>query len=155
MGLTRFTETLGPVFEHSTWVAEGAWHDRPFSTLDELHTRMVAEVAEGSRQQHLTLLRAHPDLGSRARMSAASTTEQAGAGLDSLSESDYNRLLQMNAEYREKFGFPFVYAVQGSDSSAIFEALERRLAAPPEVEVEEALAQVYRIARFRLEEAVA
>ncbi len=155
MGHVRFVETLGSVFEHSNWVAEGAWHDRPFASIDELHARMVAELAGGSRDQHLALLRAHPDLGTRTTMSAASQSEQSGVGLDSLCGDNYDKLLQLNTAYKEKFGFPFIYAVKGSDQSAILKTLERRLNAEPEVEFDEALAQVYRIARFRLEESIA
>src|SRR5258708_12525737 len=57
----------------------------------------------------------------------------------------------LNRAYREKFGFPFLYAVKGSDKAAILEALERRLNSSREIEFPEALRQVYRIARFRLE----
>jgi 2-oxo-4-hydroxy-4-carboxy-5-ureidoimidazoline decarboxylase len=155
MGQPRFVETLGSVFEDSSWVAEGTWHDRPFASLDELHIRMVAEVSGASRDQQLALLRAHPDVGTRAKMSASSQQEQSGAGLDKLTEADYNRLLGMNATYKEKFGFPFIYAVKGSGPSAILEALERGLAAEPDAEFKHALAQVYRIACFRLEEVIA
>ena len=80
MGELRFIETLGAVFENSEWVAEGAWRDRPFASLDALHEYMVAEVDGASREQRLALLRAHPDLGTRARISASSQSEQKRRG---------------------------------------------------------------------------
>jgi OHCU decarboxylase len=150
----EFTATLGWVFEHSPWVAERAWHRRPFASCAHLSERMNGEVAAASLDEQLVLLRAHPDLGTRAKISPDSAVEQAGAGLDRLTADEYVRLLGLNGAYREKFGFPFLYAVKGSDKVAILEALERRLGADREDEFEEALRQVYRIARFRLESVV-
>jgi urate oxidase / 2-oxo-4-hydroxy-4-carboxy-5-ureidoimidazoline decarboxylase len=150
----RFVETVGFAFEHSPWVAERAWGRRPFATLGALHAALTAEVQCAAREEQLALLRAHPDLGARARMSAASEGEQAGAGLDRLTRDEFERLHTFNAEYREKFGFPFLFAVKSATKHDILKALEQRLNAAPELEFEEALRQVYRIARFRLETVV-
>jgi len=147
----QFIETLGWVFEHSPWVAERAWHRRPFWSCGHLSEAMNGEVATASVGEQLDLLRAHPDLGTRARISPGSAVEQAGAGLDRLTSGEYARLMELNAAYRVKFGFPFLYAVKGSDKLAILAALERRLSSSPDNEFAEALHQVYRIARFRLE----
>jgi 2-oxo-4-hydroxy-4-carboxy-5-ureidoimidazoline decarboxylase len=147
----QFTESLGWVFEHSPWVAERAWSHRPFSSRAHLSDLMRGEVAVASIEEQLALLRAHPDLGTRAKIGPSSTSEQAGAGLDRLTSAEFTRLTDLNAAYREKFGFPFLYAVKGSDKFAVLEALERRLSSSREDEFQEALRQVYRIARFRLE----
>jgi 2-oxo-4-hydroxy-4-carboxy-5-ureidoimidazoline decarboxylase len=146
-----FVDAFGGVFEHSPWVAERAWHRRPFSSLAHLTERMNSEVAAAIVEEQLALLRAHPDLGTRAKISPGSADEQAGAGLDRLTSAEYERLIRLNGAYREKFGFPFLYAVKGSDKTAILEALERRLNSDIEKEFAEALRQVYRIAGFRLE----
>jgi 2-oxo-4-hydroxy-4-carboxy-5-ureidoimidazoline decarboxylase len=87
-------------------------------------------------------------------MSKASQREQAGAGLDTLTRDELEHLLKVNAAYREKFGFPFVYAVKGSTKHDILSALERRLPSTRDAERQEALRQVYRIARFRLEDMI-
>ena len=87
-------------------------------------------------------------------MTTASSNEQTGAGLNRLTSEEYDRIHRLNTAYKEKFGFPFIYAVKGSGKSAIFSALERRLQSTPEVEHAEALQQVFRIARFRLEEII-
>jgi 2-oxo-4-hydroxy-4-carboxy-5-ureidoimidazoline decarboxylase len=150
----EFIETVGWVFEHSPWVAERAWHHRPFASVADLSERMNGKVAAASLEEQLALLRAHPDLGTRAKISPGSTGEQAGAGLDRLTSGEYERLAHLNAAYREKFGFPFLYALKGADKFAILEALERRLSSNREDEFQEALRQVYRIARFRLESLV-
>lgn len=145
-------EELGGLFEHSPWVAERVWPGRPFAGRDALHQAMVAQVESASREEQLALLRAHPDLGTRARMSVASTGEQARAGLGSLSPAELQRLEQLNAAYRERFEFPFILAVKGATKDDILRALEARLHASREEEFREALKQVYRIARFRLED---
>ena len=88
-------------------------------------------------------------------MSAASTGEQSGAGLDSLTPGEFERLQHLNAAYREQFGFPFLFAVKGSTTHDVLAALEQRLRASPGDEFEEALRQVYRIAEFRLRDALA
>jgi 2-oxo-4-hydroxy-4-carboxy-5-ureidoimidazoline decarboxylase len=150
----RFVEKVGWVFEHSPWVAERAWIKKPFASLDDLHRAMAAEVNAASSEEQLSLLHAHPDLGARAALSTASATEQAGAGLDHLTADEFERLRQLNSAYRDKFGFPFLYAVKGSTKHDILKALEARLPASRERELAEALSQVARIARFRLEELI-
>jgi 2-oxo-4-hydroxy-4-carboxy-5-ureidoimidazoline decarboxylase len=147
-----FVAAIGWIFEHSPWVAERAWHRRPFASLDELHCAMVAEVSAARPDEQLALLRAHPDLGSRARMTDASTGEQSGAGLDSLTVDEFERLHQLNQAYREKFGFPFLFAVKGSTKHDVLAALAARLPATPDHECAEALWQVFRIAWFRLQD---
>jgi 2-oxo-4-hydroxy-4-carboxy-5-ureidoimidazoline decarboxylase len=149
-----FVAAIGWVFEHSPWVAERAWAARPFATLEALHRAMIAQVEAASPEEQLALLRAHPDLGARARISAASTEEQAGAGLDRLTPEEFDSLQRLNAAYRDKFGFPFLFAVKGSTKHDILRALERRLESAPEAEFPEALRQVHRIAEFRLRDTV-
>jgi len=149
-----FVAALGWIFEGSSWAAERAWRHRPFVSVDALHRAMVEEVAASGREEQLALLRAHPDLGTRARMTAASTGEQAGAGLDRLTPDDFDRLHELNTAYREKFGFPFLFAVKGSTTHDILAALSGRLQATLDEEFAEALRQVARIAWFRLQDAV-
>jgi 2-oxo-4-hydroxy-4-carboxy-5-ureidoimidazoline decarboxylase len=148
----RFVDALGWVFEHSPWVAARAWERRPFRDIDGLHSAMTAEVSAATRDEQVRLLRAHPDLGARARMSDASVGEQAGAGLDRLTAVEFERLQRLNTAYRDRFGFPFLFAVKGSTKDQILDALEERLGRAGDEEFAEGLRQVYRIARFRLED---
>jgi 2-oxo-4-hydroxy-4-carboxy-5-ureidoimidazoline decarboxylase len=147
-----FVHAIGWVFEHSPWVAERAWPKRPFMTIEDLHGAMVAQVEAASPEERLTLLQAHPDLGTRARISSASTGEQAGAGLDRLTPEEFDTLQRLNAAYRAKFGFPFLFAVKRANKHDVLRALESRLPASPESEYREALNQISRIAQFRLQE---
>jgi 2-oxo-4-hydroxy-4-carboxy-5-ureidoimidazoline decarboxylase len=150
----RFVERVGWVFEHSPWIAERAWRKKPFSSIDDLHRALVDEVHAANPEEQVSLLRAHPDLGARAALTAASASEQASAGLDHLTPAEFERLGRLNQGYRDKFGFPFLYAVKGSTKHDILKALEARLPATRERELIEALSQVARIARFRLEELI-
>jgi 2-oxo-4-hydroxy-4-carboxy-5-ureidoimidazoline decarboxylase len=159
-----FVAAVGWVCEHSPWVAERAWDGRPFADVDGLHGALVGEIARATTDEQLALLRAHPDLGARlgprpsgvgatdVRMSDASAAEQAGAGLDRLAAHEHARLQELNAAYRAKFGFPFLYAVKGSTPRDILASLAERLDRAPDEEFAEALHQVTRIVRFRLED---
>jgi 2-oxo-4-hydroxy-4-carboxy-5-ureidoimidazoline decarboxylase len=131
-------------------VAERAWAGRPFASIEALLASMTSAMRAADRERQLALLRAHPDLGTRARMSDASVSEQAGAGLDRLTSAEFARLQRLNTAYREKFGFPFLFAVKGSTKHDILDALEQRLGASLDEEFAEALRQVSRIAAFRL-----
>ncbi len=146
-----FVDALGWIFEHSPWVAERACQGRPFASLNALHAAMTDQVERATFAEKLDLLKAHPDLGTRARLSAASTGEQAGAGLDTLTPAEFEQIHRLNAAYRSRFGFPFLLAVKGSTKYDVLQSLQARMESSPEDEFREALRQVYRIARFRLE----
>ena len=154
MDRQAFTAALGWIFENSPWVAERSWARRPFGSVATLREAMVREVQSADPSEQIALARAHPDLGARARMSDASVGEQAGAGLDRLTPAEFESLQRLNGDYREKFGFPFIYAVKGSTKHDILRALEDRLAGDPPAEHATALAQIYRIAQFRLEDTI-
>lgn len=151
----EFTAALGAVFEHSPWVAQAAWPAAPFATIGDLHAAMVAGVHSAPEERRLALIRAHPDLAGRAArggaMTAASTAEQAGAGLLDLSEGEFERLQLLNTAYRERFGFPFIIAVRRHSKASLLAAFEARLAQSREAETETALAEIFAIAALRLE----
>lgn len=150
-----FVATLGGVFEHSPWVAERACDARPFSDADALHRAMVEVVGAAPEEARLALIRAHPELAGKAavrgELTADSTKEQSGAGLDQCSPDEFARLNVLNTAYNAKFGFPFILAVKGHDRASILREFARRLGHDRPAEFAEALAQIARIARFRLE----
>ncbi len=149
-----FVDAVGWVFEQSPWVAEQVCDGRPYPDLESLYHTMIDQVKTAPPDRQLALLCAHPDLGTRARISAASTAEQSGAGLDRLTPEEFDRLHRLNSAYRGKFGFPFLFAIKGSTKYDILQALERRIQASPDEERQEALRQVYRIAEFRLRDTI-
>ena len=145
-----FAEKVGWVFEHSPWVAVRASSSLPFPNSKAMHDAMVQVVRQAAPAEQLALIQAHPDLGARAKMSDASVGEQAGAGLNQLTPEEFDTLHKLNAAYKSRFGFPFIYAVKGSTKHDILRALETRLGNTQEAEHATALEQVFRIAWFRL-----
>jgi OHCU decarboxylase len=154
-----FVALLGPAFEAAPWVAEDVFERRPYVSLDDLDAKLRATVAAAPADRRLALVRAHPDLAGRAAIAgdlgSHSTREQAAAGLDRLTPAEYERFQELNAAYRERFGFPFVICAREHDKDSILAAFEQRLAADPADELDTALDQVVRIARLRIGDALA
>lgn len=151
-----FLVRYGGVYEHSPWIAAAVWDAGAASDeVEALAAAMMAEVEAAPRAAQLALLRAHPDLAGRlavaGALTAASAAEQAGAGLDRCTPAEFAAFQSLNAAYVARFGFPFIVAVRGLDRAAILARFRERVANPPDAEFREALAQVHRIARLRLE----
>jgi 2-oxo-4-hydroxy-4-carboxy-5-ureidoimidazoline decarboxylase len=155
MTLQAFVGALGGVFEHSPWIAEGAFVARPFANTTELHEAMKKAVMRASREQQLTLLNAHPELAGKeaqaGALTSSSAAEQASVGLNALTREEIQALSRWNREYRQKFGFPFIIAVRRHTKASIFGEIERRLANDTETELDACLEQVSLITRLRLE----
>lgn len=151
----QFIDLLGGVFEHSAWVAERVWVQRPFVDIQALHTAMVQVVHTATAAEQLALLRAHPELAGReaqlGELTAASTLEQSRAGLNALSPEEMARIVLLNSTYRGRHGFPFIVCVGQHTKDSIFKEFERRADNATPDETQEALAQVAHIARLRLE----
>lgn len=150
MSQDEFVQALGAVFEETPTIAHQVWHRRPFATVSELHQQMVAVVSAMSQPQQLALIRAHPDLGSKAKMAKASVQEQSGLGLDRLTPEEYAQFQSLNNAYKNRFGFPFIVAVKNHTKATILEAFDRRLQNSFAQEITQALAEIAEIARFRL-----
>ncbi len=155
MSLPEFVGLLGEVFEHSPWVAQQAWEQRPFTSLDDLHRKMVQAVRQAPHEKQLELIRAHPQLtgrvADRRELSKASEREQAAAGLDACTPEQMAELSELNCTYFTRHGFPFVIAVRGLSVCDILEQMRARIGRSTAEEFEENLEQIARIARFRLE----
>lgn len=163
LDVAAFTARFGDVAERSPWVAERAAGARPFADRAAMIAAFAAAVREAPPDAQLALLRAHPDLADRAAVAAGagagiaaeSRKEQAGAGLDRLTPQEFARFRALNARYRARFGFPFIFAVKGADKQMILAAFEERAGNGAAVERAAALANVERIFRFRIEDRVA
>ena len=154
----EFITLLGGIYEHSDWVPQGVVQQRPFSTPENLRLSMQEAVDGAPAEMKLALIRAHPDLaGKLARagtLTVESTREQAGLGLDRLTDADYERFQSRNERYRAKFGFPFIICARLTTKQGVLDAFEKRLANSREREIAEALNQIHEIARLRLADAV-
>ncbi|MDI4667029.1 allantoinase PuuE [Xanthobacter autotrophicus] len=154
-----FVERFGGVFEHSPWIAEGAY-DKGLTpredTAEGLHAALAAVMRAAPREKQMAVIHAHPDLAGKlaeARLlTAESAAEQASAGLDQLTAEEKARFSALNDAYVAKFGFVFIMAIRGRTKAEILDAFARRLAHDREEEVAEALTQIERIARLRLDQ---
>ena len=153
-----FMAAVGAVFEHSPWVMERAWEQRPFGNRAALLEVLHAVLAEAERDELLALINAHPELAGKAAvrgdLTADSAREQAGAGLNACTPEEFASIQRLNAAYREKFGWPFIIAVKGLGRQEIITAMAARLTRRPEDEFAEALAQILRIASLRLDDLI-
>lgn len=151
MSQEEFTKVLGNIWENTPEIAATCWLSRSFSDIDSLYNNMVRVVEEMSEVKQLALIKAHPDLGSKAKMAEASVQEQAGVGLDRLNPEEYARLLSLNQNYKDKFDFPFIIAVKNHTLESIFKSFVDRLKNSHSEEKTAALSEIKKIARFRLE----
>jgi 2-oxo-4-hydroxy-4-carboxy-5-ureidoimidazoline decarboxylase len=153
-----FAAALKGIYEHAPWVAARIAGQRPFASLKALAAAMAAAVLVAPPEQQLALIAGHPDLAGKAAragtMTAESTSEQGGAGLDRLSEAEYARFHRLNDAYREKFRFPFIICVRRHTRESILRQFERRLQNVLETELETALTEIGRIAALRLADRV-
>ncbi|WP_127557253.1 allantoinase PuuE [Nioella ostreopsis] len=157
MSCEDFVVAYGGIFEHSPWIAERAWglelgpaHD----CAAGVHNALSRAFRTASEEERLGVLRAHPDLAGKlaaaGRLTAESTSEQAGAGLNMLTDEERADFTRLNTAYVDKHGFPFIIAVRDHDKASIRAAFERRIGNDTETEFAEACRQVERIAEFRL-----
>lgn len=155
MTLGEFLRVYGGIYEHSPWIAEGAYAARAgMTTVLALHAAMKAAVAAAPRDKKLALIKAHPDLAcapaDQAKLTQSSVSEQKGAGLNQCTQEEYAEFQRLNADYRKKFGFPFIIAVKGLNRHDILQAFRKRINNAPDDEFSTALGQIDRIAYFRL-----
>ncbi|MCI1192427.1 2-oxo-4-hydroxy-4-carboxy-5-ureidoimidazoline decarboxylase [Calidifontimicrobium sp. SYSU G02091] len=155
----EFVALLDGTYEHSPWIAERAWHRRPFASLAALKRALVEVLRDAGRDAQLALIRAHPELAGKAMvaktLTAESTHEQGKAGLTDCTPDEFAKIQRLNAEYNAKFGWPFILAVRGPRGTGLTRAeiiatFERRLAGHPDFEFAECLRHVHRIAEIRL-----
>lgn len=151
-----FVERYGGIYEHSPWVAERAFPKAAgVSDAERLSALFAGEVERAPEDAKLKLIRGHPDLAGRAavagQLGKESGNEQASAGIDQCTPEEFSRFQKLNRRYRQRFGFPFVMAVRGSNRAAILAGFEERLENDRATEFTRALAEIHKIARLRLD----
>ena len=159
MDRESFIAAFGSVFEHSPWIAEGAYTLELGPTHDNvagIHSALARVFRTASPEQRLGVLTAHPDLAGKlaaaGRLTQESAAEQAGAGLDMLTDDERAKFMELNKAYTQKFGFPFIIAVRDNTKATIMDAFQRRLDNTGDSEFAEACKQVERIAELRLQD---
>jgi 2-oxo-4-hydroxy-4-carboxy-5-ureidoimidazoline decarboxylase len=153
-----FVGAIGHLFEHSPWVAEETYEARPFATLDELHLALCETMLSAPAEKQMALIRAHPDLAGRlakaGQLTADSTKEQSAAGLDKLTSAEAAEIQSLNDAYKARFEFPFIICARLNAKDTILASMRSRVGNAPEAEHSTALAEIAKIARLRLNEAV-
>ncbi|MHC2252682.1 2-oxo-4-hydroxy-4-carboxy-5-ureidoimidazoline decarboxylase [Bradyrhizobium embrapense] len=153
-----FVAALANVFEHSPWIAEQVAMDRPYAGIAQLFTAMKAAVERAPAELQLALIKAHPDLADKTQRAAGLTddsfAEQNGAGLDRLSDAEYEAFQRVNNAYRAKFGFPYIVCVRRHTKDSILRNFERRLPNDIAVEIKNSVEEIFRIAALRLDQTV-
>ena len=152
------TRRLGHLFEHSPWIVRDTLAQRPFSSRRAFHAALCATLRNANADAQLALIREHPDLVGRAAMDGtltrSSTAEQAAAGLDTgaLTDEERESFQHFNAEYRERFGFPFVICARENKKASILRGFETRLHNDHKTEIATAIGEIEKIAWYRLAE---
>jgi OHCU decarboxylase len=157
MDETAFTRHFGGVFEHSQWIAEGAFASElspAHDTAGGLHCAMTAIFRGAAENERLAVLTAHPDLAGKLaqakRLTESSSLEQASAGLDELTQQEHDEFSTLNARYTGNFGFPFIIAVKGLSKSEILHSFRARATNDRQTEFNTACREVEKIALLRL-----
>ena len=151
----EFISLFKNVFEKSEWIADDLYNSRPFSNFNDLENKIIKIFDKLSDEKKLIVLINHPDLANKSKISTLtkeSGNEQIGSKLDQCSEDEYNEFKNLNIQYKNKFGFPFILAVSGKDKNEILLNFKKRLLLNKDNEFKEAIIQVKKIANLRLQQ---
>jgi 2-oxo-4-hydroxy-4-carboxy-5-ureidoimidazoline decarboxylase len=153
-----FVAALANIFEYSPWIAEKAADARPFAGVKQLFGAMKTAVDRATPELRVALIKAHPDLADKtqraAGLTAESSAEQNSAGLDRLSDAEYEAFERVNNAYRAKFGFPYIVCVRRHAKDSILRDFERRLPNDAATEIATSIAEICRIAALRIDQLV-
>ena len=153
-----FVARLANIFEHSPWIAEAAFAQRPFGGIAALFKAMANAVQTAPTERRMALIKAHPDLADKtqraAGLTAESSAEQTSVGLDQLSDAEYAAFERVNTAYRSKFGFPYIVSVRRHSKDSILRDFARRLPNDMTQEVDQSIGEICRIASLRLDQLV-
>ena len=151
---SEFIKVFANIFENARWIAEELYKQKPFRDFEELSSKMINIFEATSKEKKLKILNNHPDLGNKAKITSLtidSLKEQTNAGLDQCTKEEFDEFNKLNHAYK-KFGFPFILAVKGKNKIEILNNFKKRINSEPNIEFNEAVKQVKKIASLRLED---
>ena len=151
---SEFIKVFANIFENARWIAEELYKQKPFGDFNELSSKMMNIFEMSSKEKKLKILNDHPDLGNKTKISSLtpdSLKEQKNAGLDQCTKEEFIEFKKLNDAYK-KFGFPFIFAVKGKSKIEILNNFRTRINSKPQIEFEEAIQQVKKIASLRLKD---
>ena len=150
---SEFIKVFANIFENARWIAEELYKQKPFGDFNELSSKIMNIFEMSSKEKKLKILNDHPDLGDKAKINLLtpdSLKEQTSVGLDQCTKEEFSEFRKLNDDYK-KFGFPFILAIKGKNKIEILNNFRKRINSSPQVEFEEAIKQVKKIASQRLE----
>jgi len=152
---TEFTEVFGNIFENASWITKKLYRKKPFGSFQDLSKKMISIFENSDNENKLKILKSHPDLADKTNIGSLtpdSNKEQSGVGLNKCTEEEFNEFRNLNLKYKNKFGFPFILAIKGKDKAEILDNFKKRVLSNKQIEFDEAIKQVKKIANLRLEE---
>ena len=103
-------------------------------------------------------MRTYPDLGwinsKPEELVEECKREQKNANLNTLTICQMNKMSQLNRNYKEKFGFPFVICARKHQKDEIFQAMEHRYKNDQNLELGTAIDEILQIAELRIRDIV-
>ena len=146
MSSEDFIENFKNIFEKTSSIALFSEKKRPYKDKKHLIKVFIDEFESLSISKKKIIINNHPDLGNKLKIINT---------LDTCTEEEFLLFKRMNDEYKLKFSIPFIFAVKGTNKSIIIDEFKRRLKNENiELELEESLKQVKKIANFRLDEII-
>ena len=149
----KFNEIFANIFEKTKWIAERLYNQKPFNSFEDLCSKILEIFKTTSKENQLKIIRTHPDLADKTKISLLnidSRTEQNRAELNQCSEKEFREFKNLNNEYKKKFGFPFILAVEDKNKAEILNKFKKRILNSTDDEFKEAISQVCKIANLRL-----
>ncbi|QRJ60487.1 purine/pyrimidine permease [Corynebacterium macginleyi] len=152
----EFTAALRPLFNNETWPLELAWQSRPFSDVNELRAAIQVAVLTADSERRDALIHDYPAMDelllADADEAATISADRGSLGLTDLDDVQTERITELSAAYRERFGMPFVAYLDTNDTvDRVIDAGVRRLANSPEQEYRTALSEIVEIANDRFD----
>ena len=153
----KFIRNYGSLYENSPHIAIEIYKLHSLDTLSPLERLKLMKdyVNNMDKELKMKLILEHQELGIKKgqpkNLTSNSKQEQKRAGLDSLSDSEYNLLSSLNEEYMNKFKFPFIIAVSGLTKEKVFRNIRDRLKNSVEIEFNTAINEIHKIAEIRLQ----
>ena len=150
---SKFIKIFANIFEKTKWIAEKLYNQKPFNSFEDLCSKILEIFKTTSKENQLKIIRTHPDLADKTKISLLnidSRTEQNRAGLNQCSEKEFREFKDLNNEYKKKFGFPFILAVEDKNKAEILNKFKKRILNSTDDEFKEAISQVCKIANLRL-----
>jgi xanthine permease len=152
----EFTAALRPLFNNETWPLDLAWQSRPFSDVNELRAAIQVAVLTADAERRDALIHDYPAMDelllASADEAANISADRGSLGLSELDDVQTERITELSAAYRERFGMPFVAYLDTNDTvERVIDAGVRRLANSDAQEYRIALSEIVEIANDRFD----